>query len=92
MLMNHTYNWTDAVVNTYERVFAVVHFLKKMQRLLPFHIITYQISCNSTLETVVKDVTGFGNKINVHKKIIVLDFCSILDVVIHIIIIDICSF
>lgn len=38
LIVNNTLGWTDAVVNTCNRVFVTVHSLKRIQRLLPFHI------------------------------------------------------
>jgi len=38
LTINSTLDWTSQVVYTCNRVFAAVHSLKKMQRLLPFHI------------------------------------------------------
>jgi hypothetical protein len=62
LTINKTLDWTDAVEATCKRVFAAVHTLKKMKRLLPFHIKLLLIKSLvlphfSYCNTVINDMT-----------------------------------
>ena len=67
MTINNTLGWTDAVVNTCNRVFAAVHTLKRMQLILPFHVKMLLVKslvfphfnyCNSVINDMTVDLSS----------------------------------